>query len=192
MIIYKKVDRTYLPKYDMIPMIVHISSYYRIVKINRGLGGLHLAETPIEPYIKNFCTEHNAIAVSWEQRWDISNWAFFMAFNGDRPVGGATVASRTADLNLLCDRDDLATLWDIRVEDEYKRQGVGHELFDMVVKWCKEQGLVQMNIECQNNNVPAVNFYHKQGAVLAAINEYAYYNEPEYRHEAQFLWYLDL
>jgi ribosomal protein S18 acetylase RimI-like enzyme len=49
-----------------------------------------------------------------------------------------------------------------------------------------------MKIECQNNNVPAVKFYHKQGAVLSAINEYAYCNEPEYRHEAQLIWMLDL
>jgi len=56
MITYKKVDRTYFPQYDMIPMLVHVSSYYRIEKINRGLGGFHLVETPVEPYIKDFCT----------------------------------------------------------------------------------------------------------------------------------------
>ena len=49
-----------------------------------------------------------------------------------------------------------------------------------------------MKIECQNNNVPAVKFYHKQGAVLSAIDEYAYYNEPKYRNEAQLIWFLDL
>ena len=48
-----------------------------------------------------------------------------------------------------------------------------------------------MKIECQNNNVPACKFYHKQGAVLSAVDEYAYYNEPEYRHEIQFIWFLN-
>jgi len=62
----------------------------------------------------------------------------------------------------------------------------------MAVNWSREQGLIQMKIECQNNNVPAVKFYHKQGAVLSVINEYAYYNEPEYRHETMFIWFLDL
>ena len=192
MITYKKVDRTYFPQYDMIPMFVHISSYYKIEKINRGLDGFNLIETPVEPYIKDFCTEHDANVARWEKSWDISNWAFFMAFDGGRPVGGATVASRTKGVNLLYGRDDLASLWDIRVDNEYKRQGIGQALFDMIIQWSREQSLIQISIECQNNNVPACKFYQKQGAVLSAINEYAYYNEPEYRHEVQLIWYLDL
>jgi len=62
----------------------------------------------------------------------------------------------------------------------------------MAVSWSKGQGLKQMKIECQNNNVPAVKFYHKQGAVLSAIDEYAYYNQPKYRDETQLIWFLDL
>lgn len=115
-----------------------------------------------------------------------------MAFDGEQPVGGATVVSRTKEINMLSGRDDLAVLWDIRVDDAYKHKGVGQALFDMAVNWSRDQGLVQMKIECQNNNIPAIRFYHKQGAVLSAIDEYAYYNEPEYRHETQLIWFLDL
>ena len=86
-ITYKKVDRSYFPQYDLIPMRVHVSSYYRIDKINRGLGGFHFIETPVEPYIKDFCTGDDESIMRWEKRWDISNWAFFMAFDDDRPVG---------------------------------------------------------------------------------------------------------
>ena len=192
MITYKQVDRTYFPQYDMISMLVHVSSYYRIEKINRGLGGFHLVESPVEPYIKDFCTGDDESVTRWEKRWDISNWAFFMAFDGERPVGAAAVVTRTKEINMLSGRDDLAVLWDIRVDDAYKHQGIGQALFDMAVKWSREQGIVQMKIECQNNNVPAVKFYHKQGAVLSMINEYANYNEPEYKHEAQLIWMLDL
>lgn len=62
----------------------------------------------------------------------------------------------------------------------------------MATNWFREHNLVQMKIECQNNNVPAAKFYHKQGAILSMVDEYAYYNEPEFRHETQFIWYLDL
>ena len=192
MITYKQVDRTYFPQYDLIPMRVNVTSYYRIEKINRGLGGFQLIETPVEPYIKDFCIGDDESVARWAKRWDISNWAFFMAFDGEQPVGGAVVASRTEGVNALSGRDDLAELWDIRVDDEYKHQGIGQALFDMAVKWSREQGLVQMKIQCQNNNVPAVRFYHKQGAVLSAIDEYAYYNRPELRHETRLLWYLNL
>lgn len=191
MIAYKQVDNASFPQYDMIPMLVHVSSYYRIDKINRGLGGFNFVETPVEPYIKDFCTGEDESVERWK-RFDLSKWAFFMAFDGECPVGAATVASRDKEVNMLAGRNDLAVLWDIRVDDAYKHQGIGQALFDMAVKWSLEQGMAQMKIECQNNNVPAVKFYHKQGAVLSAIDEYAYYNEVEYRHEAQFIWYLDL
>ena len=75
---------------------------------------------------------------------------------------------------------------------------MGQKLFEMAARWSRGEGLRQMQIECQSNNVPAIKFYHKQGAELAAVNEYAghndyfVYNAPDFRHEAQFIWYLDL
>ena len=192
MITYRQTDRTCFPQYDLVPMRVPVTSCYKIEKINRGLGGFTLTEVPAEPYIKDFCTGDDESVTRWEKRFDITNWAFFMAFDGEKPVGAATVASRTKGVNMLSGRDDLAVLWDIRVADGYKGQGIGQTLFDMAADWSRKNGLVQMKIECQNNNVPAVKFYHKQGAVLSEINEYAYYSEPEYRHETQLIWYLDL
>lgn len=192
MITYKQVDQSYFPQYDQIPMTVHVNAYYRIEKVNRGLGGFTLVETPVEPYIKDFCAEDDQGLSEMPKQWDISNWAFFLAFDGEKPVGGAAVASRTKGVMMLSGRDDLAVLWDIRVADGYKQQGIGQALFNMAVAWSRQQGLVQMKIECQNNNIPAIKFYHKQGAVLSAIDEYAYYHEPKYRHEAQLIWYLDL
>jgi ribosomal protein S18 acetylase RimI-like enzyme len=192
MIIYKQVDKTYFPQYDSIPMRVNVTACYRIEKLNRGLGGFTFTESPVKPYIKDFCVADDESVTRWEEEFDISNWAFFMAFDGQHPVGAAAVVSRTKEINMLGGRDDLAVLWDIRVDDTYKRQGVGQTLFDMAANWSRGQGLTQLKIECQNNNVPAVKFYHKQGAVLSMVDEYAYYNEPEYRHETQLIWYLDL
>ena len=192
MIAYKQVDPSFFPQYDRIPMRVHVTSYYRIEKANRGLGGFALVETPTTPYVKDFCTGKDVIVARWGKDFDLANWAFFMAFDGGRPVGAAAVASRTAGVNMLADRHDLAVLWDIRVDDAHQHRGVGQTLFDMAAHWSRAQGHIQMKIECQNNNVPAVRFYHKQGAWLCAVDEYAYFSEPEYRHEAQLIWYLNL
>ena len=130
MITFTQVDRTYLPQYDRIPMKVQVSAYYRIEKHNRGLGGFTFVETLVEPYVKDFCTGDDESVTKWE-KWDLSNWAFFMAFDGARPVGGAAVATRTEGINMLAGRDDLALLWDIRVDETYKHQGVGQSLFDI-------------------------------------------------------------
>ncbi len=187
----KQVDTTYFPQYDTIPMQVHVEREYRLVKQNNGLGGIIFKETQVEPYIKNFCVGKDESVTRWS-RWDLSNWGFFMAFDGDKPIGAAAIATRTKDINMLCERDDLAVLWDIQVADEYKNQGIGHALFQKAVEWSRAQGMTQLKIECQNNNVPAVKFYHKQGAVLGGIDEYAYYNDPYAKGEIQFIWYLDL
>ncbi|MBQ8397917.1 MAG: GNAT family N-acetyltransferase [Clostridia bacterium] len=191
-ITYRQVDPSAFPLYDQVSMRVRVTSEYKIEKIDRGLGGFRLVETPVEPYIKDFCAGDDESVSRWAARFDITNWGFFMAFDGERPVGAATIAARTAGVHMLAERDDLAVLWDIRIEDEYKHRGIGQALFDMAADWSRAQGLRQMKIECQNNNVPAVRFYHKQGAVLGMVDEYAYYLEPEYRHEAQLIWYLDL
>lgn len=191
MITYKQVDKSYFPQYDQVPMTFEVKSYYRIDKHDRGLGGFTIVETPVDkPYIKDF-NMHGECADNWTM-FDLTNWAFFMAFDMDKPIGAAAVTSRTKEIYMLDRRNDLAVLWDIRVSEKYKGQGVGQKLFDMVVTWARNCGLVQLKIECQNNNVAACKFYHKQGAVLCKIDEYAYYNEPAYRHEAMFIWYLDL
>lgn len=193
MITYKQVDEKYFSQYDLIPMLVHVSSYYQIDKINRGLGGFSLVEIPTEPFIKDFDDGSiHDFASAQAKKFDVTNWGFFMAFDKEQAVGGAIIASRTKEVIMLSGRDDLAVLWDIRVADKYKCQGIGQTLFNMAVEWSRSEGLAQMKIECQNNNVPAVKFYHKQGAVLSAIDEYAYYNEPQYRHETQFIWFLNL
>lgn len=192
MITYKQVDKTYFKQYDSIPMQVNVKSHYIIEKLNNGLEGIKVIEKPVKPYIKDFCANDQEGVSRWDKQFDISNWAFFMAFDDKIPIGAVTVASRTKDVHMLSGREDLAVLWDIRVSDEYKGKGVGQALLDMAIDWSRKQNLVQMKIECQNTNVPAIKFYHKQGATLSMIDEYAYYNNPESKDEIQFIWYLDL
>ncbi|GHU90674.1 hypothetical protein FACS1894202_10860 [Clostridia bacterium] len=196
MITIKQIDSSYFPQYDAIPMLVLVKSEYKLVKQNNGLGGIIFAETPVEPYVKDFREGETESDIPWRKgwanKWDISNWAFFMAFDGDRPIGAVCIVTRTEDVNMLCGRDDLAVLWDIRVADEYKRQGVGRSLFQSAVDWSKSQGMKQLKIECQNNNVPAVKFYRKQGAVLGSFDENAYHGDPYAVGETQFIRYLDL
>ena len=170
MIVYKEVDGAFLELYDRIPMLVDVKSAYALEKLDNGLGGVILKEIPTRQYVKDL--GKFAKATEYINLFDITNRAFFMAFDGDKPVGGATVVSDT-------DRDDLSVLWDLRVDGDYKRRGIGAELFNMAAEWSRARGFKQMKIECQNNNVPACKFYRKQGAALGKIDEYAYYNDIE-------------
>lgn len=190
MISYKKVDCNYFEEYDNVPMRVNVNSHYELVKINNGIGGIILKEVPVEKYVRDFAK--HAKATEFSEKFDITNWSFFMAFDDEKPIGAVTIVSRTDDIHMLDGRYDMTVLWDIRVSDTYKHQGIGQKLFDLAVEWSKRNGFKQMKIECQNNNVPACKFYHKQGAILGTIDEYAYIDDVNSRLEVQFIWYLDL
>jgi len=190
MIRVSQVDATYFEAYDQIPMLVRGSSILEVEKIDGGLGGIRFNEVTVAPFVKDLADYERATSLS--DRFNISHWAFFMAFDGELPVGGAMVAAETPGVNMLAGRNDLSVLWDFRVDERYQGQGVGQSLFDKAVEWSKSKGYLQMKIECQNNNPRACRFYRKQGAVLGMIDEYAYYAEPELRHEVQLIWYLDL
>lgn len=190
MIEFKQVDTSHLEQYNKIPMKVQVKSHYVLEKIDGGMGGILLQEVPENEYVKDLGSSAELSKIN--DLFDVSNWAFFMAFDGEKAVAGGTVASKTQGLKMLDGRNDLAVLWDIRVEDDYKRQGIGETIFKMAINWARKAGLKQLKIECQNNNVPAIRFYQKQGAVLCSIDEFAYYNDRDYGNEVQLIWYLDL
>lgn len=190
MITYREVDSSFFPLYDTVEMNVNVDSIYRVRPVDGGLGGLALEELPVPRCTKNLSQYEKA--VDFAATFDIRTWRFFMAFDGERPVGALTLAGPTPGLNMLYGRTDACVLWDIRVADAYKRRGVGQQLFDLARAAATERGYRQMIIECQNNNVPACRFYRKQGAVLGKIDAYAYYADPDIRDEVQFIWYLNL
>jgi ribosomal protein S18 acetylase RimI-like enzyme len=188
MIEYKQIGKDSFSLYDSIPMKVLVKTIFEVERINAGLGGFVFTEKPVAEYIKNLGSY--TIMTELEKRFDLSNWAFFMAFSDSKPVGAASVVSNCSAIRLLDGRDDLSVLWDIRIDDDYKSQGIGSKLLNLALEWSKKKKLRQMKIECQNNNVPACRFYHKHGAYVGAINEYAYYKEKE--DEVQLIWYMDL
>ena len=190
MLLIKQIYEDMLSEYDKIDMTVNVDKIYSLEKQNRGLGGMLFKEKAIEPYINDFSVYEKISELP--ERFDISNWAFFMAFDDDKPVGAAVAASKTNEVNMLDGRNDMAVLWDIRVTEHYKHRGIGQLLFDAVCAWSRKNGLAELKIECQNINVPACRFYHKQGAVLRKIDEYAYHDDERCKDEVQLIWYLDL
>jgi GNAT superfamily N-acetyltransferase len=177
-------------EYEKVPMLVNVRSKLQPEKIDRGLGGILMREVAVEPYIRDL--GQYELPTAFSKKFDISPWAFFAAYNRESLIAAATVACKTKEIIMLDGRDDLCLLWDIRVDDRYKRLGVGSKLFEMALDWSKVQGFRQMKIECQNINVPAVRFYHKNGAVLCTLDEYFYYDDPESRDEVALMWYIDL
>ncbi len=190
MIKIKMVDKSYFELYDKIPMNVDVRSEFQLRRIDGGLGGIAFDEVPVTPYVKDLAKFERA--TEYEKEFDIFIWVFFMAFDDDKPVGALTLAGPTPNLYMIVGMKEACVLWDIRVDDKYKHQGIGQKLFDQAKSVAQEKGYKKMIIESQNNNVTACRFYRKQGAVISKIDTNAYASEPGLENEIQFIWTLDL
>lgn len=188
MISIREVTKQDLGEYAQIPMWLKVTSKYELEKVNGGLGGILLKEVKVDEYIKDLGVYEKPL--EWEEQFNISNWGFFIAYDNDKPIGGAALVYNTEGVNLLRNRKDIVVLWDIRIAPEYKARGIGSEIFSHIIDWSKDRNCKQIKIETQNNNVPACKFYAKQGAKLAQIDEYAYYGEDD--DEVMLMWYLNI
>ena len=189
----EKISPLNLTQYATVPMRLNVQSVFQIVPIDEGLGGLALKEEKLDkPYVKDYDTDVGNAPSLWAGQFDLQNWGIFLGVEDGQSVAGMAIAYRTADHDLCEGRDDLAVLWDMRVHPDYKKRGLGTQLFQHGVLWAREQGCKQLKIETQNINVPACRFYAKQGCHLGSIHQYAYSATPQVQHEAMLLWYLDL
>jgi GNAT superfamily N-acetyltransferase len=181
-----------LGEYARIPSAFEVRTVLRVEAFDLGF---RLVEEPVpEPYAKDYdaIDDADGRVLNWPRRFDVSNWGFFLADDGSETVGAAAVALRTPAVHMLEDRSDLAVLWDLRVQPERRRAGVGTALFRCAADWARGKGCRQMKVETQNTNVPACCFYARQGCVLGGINRFAYAACPAVAHETMLLWYRDL
>ncbi len=189
----REVGKDRLPQYGEVPIAFRVESVLRVVPQEGGFGGLALQEERLaEPYVKDYDARGYDRPARWPDEFDMSEWGILMAFDGRDAVGGAIIATRTAGVEVLEGRDDLAVLWDIRVRPDLRQRGIGSELLRRAADWARQRGCTQMKIETQNVNVPACRFYAKHGCELRTIDCNAYAACPDIAHEAMLLWYLDL
>ena len=186
------VNTESLRAYSTVPISFEVRSRLVVALLSKGLGGMVFREEEvIPPYVKDYDETKGEGPMRWLERFNTANWGLFLAREDGIPVGGATVAFRTPEVNMLRGRDDISVLWDIRVHPTRRRSGVGTAVFIEAAKWSRHRNCKRMKIETQNVNVPACRFYVRQGCRLGEINCFAY-SEPEVAHEAMLIWYLDL
>jgi GNAT superfamily N-acetyltransferase len=151
-----------------------------------GLGGIILVDRPVDvPWIKDYDEDVGEGPTRWAQRFDLANWGLLSAWIDQVRIGGAVIAFNTPQVNMLRGRQDLAVLWDIRVQSTFRGCGVGAALFAHVEDWARERRCDELNVETQNINVPACRFYARHGCELAKIDRLAYDDLP---NEVELLW----
>ncbi len=182
-----------LGRYAQVPSTFEVSSILRPELLDGGLGGIRLREERVDPpWLKDYDAHEEGGIERWPQRFDTRNWGFFLAVEGERPVGAAAVAYDTPGVNMLAGRRDLAVLWDIRVHPEHRHRGIGKHLFGHAVAWVRARNCRLFKIETQNVNVAACRFYAQQGCHLGSIDRYGYAGDPRVAGEVMLLWYLEL
>ncbi len=182
-----------LEDYAGVPISFQVESILKIDLVDSGLGGATLEEVPIKPaYLKDYDAGEDGGPGRWPERFDLAKFAFFLALDGNRPVGAAAAVYDTPDIHMLSGRRDMAVLWDIRVRPDVRRSGIGARLFEGVVEWSRGKQCRLLKIETQNVNVPACHFYSRMGGRLGEINRYAYAGHPGVAHEVMLVWYLNL
>jgi GNAT superfamily N-acetyltransferase len=179
-----------LADYARVPIKFEVKSSLQVELVDGGLGGMLLHQVPVEkPYIKDY-DSYGETPTDWPERFDVTNWGFFLAMDGERPAGAAAVAFDTNGVIMLEARRDLAVLWDLRSHPAYR--GVGASLFRYAAEWSRKRGCRQMKIETQNVNVPACRFYQRMGCQLGEIHRFGYAAIPAVAHEVMLNWYYNL
>ncbi len=98
-----------LEEYATLSIAFQVESVLRVEQVDGGLGGLLLhQELVAEPYLRDYEDDEEEPVTRWRTRFDLSNWGFFLARDGEKAVGGATIAYHTPNVWRLDGRTDLA------------------------------------------------------------------------------------
>lgn len=174
-----------LQRHGEISIAFEVLTVFDVQLLDAGLGGILLAERPVEvSWVKDYDAADGG-PTRWASRFDVSNWGLLGAYHDERRIGGAVIAFDTPNLYMLRDRRDLAVLWDLRVAHDARRSGAGAALFRASEAWARERGCRALEVETQQVNVPACRFYARVGCSLAAVDRYAYADLPD---EARLIW----
>lgn len=162
-----------------------------VMRAPRGPAGelVLLRHAIAAPFAKDYDALAEEAPASWANRFDLSRWQFFGAWDDDIRIGSAAMVMRSPEIDMLEGRDDLAVLWDIRVAPAAQRSGAGTALLGAVERAARDHGARSLKVETQDVNAPACLFYERQGFQLQAANPGAY---PELPGETQLIWHKKL
>lgn len=94
--------------------------------------------------------------------------ATFLEEDGQEKIVGVLVASKTTV---------ESDVYMVAVREEYKRQGIGQQLFHYFISYCQEAGLETIFLEVRESNTPAYNLYTSLGFQEIGRRR-SYYSQP--------------
>ncbi|MFW6040512.1 MAG: GNAT family N-acetyltransferase [Thermoplasmatota archaeon] len=187
------IEKDELHKYARVPIKFEVKSILEVELVDDGIRGIKLKEKKLsKPYERDYDDVGEEAVKEWPNEFDVENWAFYLVEKNNNPIGGATVAFDSLEVNMLGGKKDITVLWDIRVHPDLRGLGIGSSLFKKAVEYSREKGCKYMKVETQNINVPACKFYRKMGCRLGEIDRFAYHGDEEVKNDTMLIWYLKL
>lgn len=87
---------------------------------------------------------------------------------------------------------NAAKVWNILIDQAYRRRGLGRELMGRAIAWARSQGLRGIVLETQTNNLAACRFYQVMGFKLCGIDDHFYSNDDIGAQDVAIFWWREL
>lgn len=159
MLQYNTVDRRYL------------SGELAMVKINRT--GFGLTYTPMaEAKWRQDSPSHYLPAEEMIRRKDM---VCYLAFTQGKCVGQITLVENWNRRGMI---------WEMAVDLQHRRKGIGTELLRACEDWAKSKKLYGLMTEVSDGNPAACQFFNKTGFVLGGVDQMLYHSLPSEQKKA--------
>jgi ribosomal-protein-alanine N-acetyltransferase len=73
--------------------------------------------------------------------------------------------------------EDYAELWNIAVDEQYRRMGIGESMLCYIIGTCRESGVYSLFLQVRESNETAQNLYQKNDFTFVMVQK-NYYHSP--------------
>jgi aminoglycoside 3-N-acetyltransferase I len=146
-------------------------------EIDTFLQLLQVFETVFE--MENFSIPSTAHLSKVLEKEDFLVW---VAEVNHQVIGGLTAYV----LDQYYSEKPLAYLYDLGVNPEYQRQGIGKVLISSLTDYCFENRFEEVFVQAYANDIAAVEFYRATGASELSFLQFSYSSKPNQLKNIEF------
>ncbi|UQZ37249.1 N-acetyltransferase [Paenibacillus sp. PK3_47] len=134
----------------------------------------------VAAYTKSYDDEE-LTAGSHSDYIDNPDKVIYLAFAGKQAAG---------QLVLKRNWNNYAYIEYIKVDNSYRKSGIGRQLIEQAKHWAKAGDLPGLMLETQNINVTACKLYERCGFVIGGFDHFLYKGLHPQTNETAIYWYL--